>query len=365
MSQLCVGVDVGGTLIKAGLVDEAGQVLAEARRDTPGRTAGPGQVEDTIVAVVDELLARPLPATSGTSSTHGAASTHGVAAVGVGAAGLVDTGRGTVVFAPHLSWRQEPLRDRLGTRLGLPVLVDNDAHAAAWAAHRFGAGRGESHLLVITLGTGIGGAILTEGRLQRGRHGLARELGHVRVVPDGRACECGNEGCWEQYVSGSVVRRQGQELVRLGRPEAAALAAACADDPAALRGEDVTRLARDGDPASLEILADAGRWLGRGLAGAVATLDPGTVVVGGGLSHAGELLLGPARAELARHLLGRRYRPEPRVVAARLGVGAGLVGAAELARTAVPTRTGTVADGRSRATSRPATTGPDAAPGQG
>lgn len=328
MSQLCVGVDVGGTLIKAGLVDEAGQVLATARRATPGRAAAPGLVEDTIVTVVDELLASPPP------------SGHVVTAVGVGAAGLVDADRGTVAFAPHLSWRQEPLRDRLGARLDLPVVVDNDAHAAAWAEHRFGAGRDESHLLVITLGTGIGGAILTEGRLQRGRHGLAGELGHVRVVPDGRACECGHEGCWEQYVSGSVVRRQGQELVRLGRPEAAALADACAGDPAALRGEDVTRLARAGDPASLEILAEAGRWLGRGLAGAVATLDPGTVVVGGGLSQAGELLLGPARAELGRHLLGRGHRPEPRVVAATLGAGAGLVGAADLARTAYPTRDG-------------------------
>lgn len=317
---LSIGVDVGGTRLKAGLVDVHGAVLATARRDTPVRSAPPAVLEEALLEVVGEL--RSVAAATGVPATT----------VGVAVAGLVDAARGTVVFAPHLPWREEPLRDRLEARLDLPVVVDNDANAAAWAEHRFGAGRGESHLLMLTLGTGIGGAVLTEGRLQRGRHGLAGELGHVQVVPDGRSCPCGNRGCWEQYVSGTVLRRDGQELVRRGGADAAELAAVCGGDPARLSGDDVTRLAREGDPASRAVLDVAGRWLGTGLAGAVAILDPGTVVVGGGLSEAGDLLLDPARARLAQQLLGRGHRPVPSVVPAALGLGAGLVGAADLAR---------------------------------
>lgn len=319
--MLSIGVDVGGTRLKAGLVDAAGVVLTTARRDTPARGVPSAQLEERLDSAVRELLTGP------------DAQRYGVVCVGVAVAGLVDATRGRVVFAPHLPWRDEPLQERLATRLGLPVLVDNDANAAAWAEHRFGAGRGEDHLVMLTLGTGIGGAILTGGRLHRGRHGLAGEPGHVRVVPDGRPCPCGHRGCWEQYVSGTVVRRRGQELVRRGGPHAAALTAACEGDPDRLRGDDVTRLAREGDPTSRGVLAEAGRWLGVGLADVVALLDPGTVVVGGGLSEAGDLLLDPARTALEEHVLGRGHRPLPAVVPAALGVDAGLVGAADLART--------------------------------
>lgn len=315
---LTVGVDVGGTRIKAGLVDDRGAILAEAVRDTPARTVQPGVVEDAVVGAVEELLGREEGQAAG---------------VGIGAAGFVDAERGVVVFAPHLPWRDHPLRDRLAGRLDLPVVVDNDANAAGWAEHRFGSGQGESHLAVITLGTGIGGAIITDGRLQRGRHGLAGEFGHQQMVPEGRPCECGHRGCWEQYVSGSVVRRAGQELVRTGGGSAQALREMCGGDPDRLTGEQVTRAARAGDPASVGVLTEVGERLGEGLAGVVAALDPGTVVVGGGLSEAGELLLGPARAALSRRLVGGRHRAVPDVVAARLGAWAGLVGAADLART--------------------------------
>ena len=318
-TPLAIGIDVGGTRVKAGLVDAAGRVVATSARQTPGRTAVAATVEDLVVEVAEELLA--------------AAERSGqdVGAVGVGAAGFVDARRGHVVFAPHLSWRDEPLQDRLAARLDRPVLVDNDAHAAAWAEHRFGAGRGESHLVMITLGTGIGGAILTDGRLQRGKHGLAGEFGHQQVVPGGRRCECGNRGCWEQYASGSVLRREGREIVRAGGDHAAALRELCEGDPKRLKGEHVTQAARSGDAASVEVLGEVGRWLGRGIAGVVAALDPGTVVVGGGVSEAGDLLLGPARAALSRHLVARGHRPDPAVVPATLGVRAGMVGAADLA----------------------------------
>jgi glucokinase len=321
-TTLSVGVDVGGTRIKAGLVDETGRIVHAARHDTPDRTTQPKVVEDAVVDAVTELLARP------------EAAEQGVVGVGIGAAGFVAAERGTVVFAPHLSWRDEPLQEKVAARLGVPVVVDNDANAAAWAEHRFGAARGESHLLMVTLGTGIGGALLVDGALERGRHGLAGEFGHMVVVPDGRRCECGNRGCWEQYASGAVLRRDALELLEAGSTFAGDLLRRCGGRPELIQGEDVTQAAREGDPVAVELVGEVGRWLGIGLANLVAALDPGTVVVGGGASEAGDLLLVPAREALARHLAGRGHRPVPPVRAAALGVSAGLVGAAELARQA-------------------------------
>lgn len=226
------------------------------------------------------------------------------------------------------------MRDRLGQRLGLAVTVENDANAAAWAEYRFGAGQGETRLLLVTLGTGIGGGMLFDGRLERGRHGLAGEFGHMIVVPQGRRCECGNRGCWEQYASGSVVVQEARELVRAGGPYTVELARRCAGVPERLDGPMVTAAARDGDSAAREVLAEVGRWLGLGLANLVAALDPGSIVVGGGLSAADDLLLGPVREALARHLTGRGHRPLAPVRAAYLGPSAGLVGAADLVRIA-------------------------------
>ena len=317
---LAVGVDIGGTKVAAGAVDRLGRIVAEVRRETPDRSTMPRVVEDLIVAEVQAVLEHP------------AAAGRPVVGVGIGAAGFVSADRGSVVFSPHLSWRDEPLRRRLRNRLGLPVTLDNDANAAAWAEHRFGAGVGESRLLLVNLGTGIGGGLIIDGRLERGRHGMAGEFGHMIVVPQGRRCECGNRGCWEQYASGSAVRREARERVLAGGPYAAELAGCCGGDPSVLRGEDVTELARAGDEASREVVAEVGRWLGLGLANLVAALDPGTIVVGGGVSTAGDLLLEPAREALARNLTGRGYRPVAPVRAARLGPAAGLIGAADLVR---------------------------------
>jgi glucokinase len=310
---LAVGVDIGGTKVAAGVVDEGGAVLARARRVTPSKDAA--AVEATIADVVRELRAA-----------------HDVVAVGIGAAGFVDDARARVRFAPHLAWRDEPLRDALTGVLGLPVVVENDANAAAWAEWRFGAGRGESHLVCVTLGTGIGGGMVIEGVPQRGRYGMAGEFGHMVVVPDGRRCECGNRGCLEQYASGNVLGREARELARAGSPVTVSLLERVAGDVEALVGPVVTEAAREGDPCAVELFDDVGRWLGVGLANLAAALDPGTFVIGGGVSEAGELLLGPARESFRRTLTGRGYRPVARIVSAAYGPEAGLVGAADLAR---------------------------------
>jgi len=257
-----------------------------------------------------------------------------VAAVGVGAAGFVDATRSVVMFSPHLSWRREPLRDALTNRLRLPVVVDNDANAAALAESHFGAGAGHRYVLCVTLGTGIGGALVLDNRVFRGANGMAGEFGHMQVVPNGHRCECGNRGCWEQYASGNALVRDARELVAADSPVARHLRDLVGGDPSKLTGPQITQAARDGDPLSIELLADVGQWLGVGLAGVAAAFDPSCIIVGGGVSAAGDLLLEPTRQAFSRSLTGRGHRTEPPILAAALGPDAGFIGAADMARSA-------------------------------
>jgi glucokinase len=280
-------------------------------------------VEDTIVEVVSELLdASPTP----------------VCAVGIGAAGFVADDRATVVFAPHLSWRDEPLEANLQRRVPVPISVDNDANAAAWAEWKFGAAQQDSHVMMVNLGTGIGGAIIVDGEIMRGRFGIAGEFGHMQVVPGGQRCECGNKGCWEQYASGNALVREARSLMTANSPMASDLIDLVGGDATALTGPMITEAARAGDATATELLAEIGTWLGVGIANLAAAFDPGVFVIGGGVSAAGDLLIGPARATFRRHLTGRGYRPEARIVAAALGNEAGLIGAADLARQDAATR---------------------------
>ena len=293
--MLIVGVDIGGTKVFAGLVDATGRVLTRVQRRTPHRSSAPDVVADTIVGVVEDIRVGI-----------------DVVAVGIGAAGFVDRG-GVVRFAPHLSWRDEPLQEVLEQRIGLPVVVDNDANVTARAEMGFGSGRGYSEAVCLTLGTGIGGAVVVAGDVVRGGQGLAGEFGHMQVVPDGLACECGQRGCWEQYSSGRAI-------ARVGRAHGG------------LDGPGVTEAARVGERWALDAFGEVGGWLGVGLAGLVSALDPEIVIVGGGLSEAGDLLLEPARRAFSARLPGRGFRDEPQIVAAELGPDAGFIGAAALAR---------------------------------
>ncbi|MGW7351825.1 ROK family glucokinase [Streptomyces sp. Z26] len=310
-----VGIDIGGTKVMAGVVDADGNILEKVRAETPEKSKSPKVVEDTIVELVLDLSDR-----------------HDVHAVGIGAAGWVDADRSRVLFAPHLAWRDEPLKDALTMRLAVPVMVDNDANTAAWGEWRFGAGRGEDHLVMITLGTGIGGAILEDGRVKRGKYGVAGEFGHMQVVPGGHRCPCGNRGCWEQYSSGNALVREARELAAAESPVAYGIIARTGGHPADITGPMITELARQGDAMCVELLQDIGQWLGIGIANLAAALDPSCFVIGGGVSAADELLIDPARDAFRRHLTGRGYRPEARVAKAQLGPEAGMVGAADLAR---------------------------------
>jgi len=308
--MLTIGVDIGGTKVAAGVVDDDGTIVAQALRPTAADR--PDEVAETVADVVREL-----------------AQGRQIEAVGVGAAGFIDETRSIVRFAPNLAWREEPLQKRISGLVGLPVVIENDANAMAWGESRFGAGRGQSHVICLTIGTGIGGGLVFDGRLYRGRWGMGAELGHMQVVPDGRPCGCGRHGCWEQYASGNALVADAREIAA-ARPEQARLLTALAGGK--IEGEEVTEAARQGDEASVAAFARVADWLGQGMADLAAILDPGCFILGGGVSRAADLFLDRARAQFEERLTGRGHRPVAEVRLAELGASAGLVGAADLAR---------------------------------
>ncbi|GAB3768126.1 glucokinase [Nocardioides ginsengisegetis] len=307
-----IGVDVGGTKVLAAVVSASGEVVRTARRSTPGRRVDAALVEDALTAAVEDVAAGET-----------------VEGVGIAAAGFVDAEGARVMFAPHLPWRGEHVRDRLAERWGTTVALNNDANCAALAEVTYGAGRGASDVVMITLGTGIGGALVLGGRVHRGRNGMAGEFGHMQVVPDGQPCECGNRGCWEQYSSGNALVRFAR--ARIGH-EPTVLEELCQGNPDLLVGPMVTEAAEAGDLVARQAFGSVGEWLGVGVANLVAAFDPDCVVVGGGVSAAGDRLLEPARSALVRSLVGGGQRVVPPLVRAALGPEAGVVGAADLAR---------------------------------
>ncbi|MCU0278121.1 MAG: ROK family glucokinase [Candidatus Nanopelagicales bacterium] len=311
--SLTVGVDIGGTKIAAGVVDDKGAILAKQRVATAGRDAE--KVEESVAELVAALSAK-----------------YDIEAVGIGAAGFVDEKRSRVNFAPNLGWRDEPLRMAVEGIVGLPVVVENDANAAAWGEYRFGAGRGREYVVTITVGTGIGAGIVLDGQLYRGRWGAAAEFGHLNVEPGGRPCGCGNRGCWEQYASGNALVREARYLASERRSEAETLLNFGDGTPEGVQGVHVTKAARAGDPVALAAFDFVARWLGRGMADITAILDPECFVIGGGVSEAGDVLLASTVRAFTESVSGKEHREMASVVVAQLGNAAGMVGAADLAR---------------------------------
>lgn len=304
-----VGVDVGGTNIRAGVVDGAGAILDQQRAATPDDGA---RRLEAIVDLVTQVVGRV--------GAHGAP-------VGVGAAGLVDLS-GVVRYAPNLDWRDAPLRDDLAAALGVTVRVENDAAAAAWGEYSVGAAQhATGGALMLTVGTGVGGGLIMDDRLVRGATGIGGEFGHMIVAEGGPRCPCGNRGCLEALASGSAIGRMGREAVEGGEDAGSALHAA-----KEVTGTAVTRAARQGDALAVRVLARAGTWLGVGIASLVNSLDPEVVLIGGGALSAGDLLLAPATEAYQARVVARRYRTVPPVMRAELGDDAGLIGAALLAR---------------------------------
>ena len=307
-----VGIDIGGTKIAGALVSESGEILRELKVPSPANDSQ--ALQAAVVSMVNELRQG-----------------QEILAVGVAAAGFIDANQAVVVYSPNLSWRNEPLKAKLEADLGIPVFIENDANAAGWAEYRFGAGRGSHHMMMLTIGTGVGGAIVANGELFRGAFGIGAELGHSNFIPNGKACGCGQKGCLEQYGSGTALLNSAKELVASGSPDSSRLA-----ELATLKGEltgvEVYQAIQEGDKGALRLLGELGTNLGMAVASFTAILDPEIVVIGGGVSAAGELLLEPIRAACLEHLPARGFRPELEIVAAQLHNDAGVVGVADLAR---------------------------------
>jgi glucokinase len=309
---LTIGVDIGGTKILAGVVDEGGAILDRVKIPTPRESA---QVAAAIAQAAD-IVRKDYP----------------VEAVGLGAAGFISADRATVLVAPNMSWHDEPLKARIEALIDLPVYVENDANAAAWGEARFGAGAGRPNVVLYTIGTGVGGGIVLNGELFRGHFGIGAEIGHYRVDPGGRPCGCGQRGCLEQYASGSALTRFVKERAKAD-PERAHIVLSLGDGaPEGIAGVHITQAARKGDPVALEAFAEIGGWLGQSMADLASILDPEVFVVAGGVSDAGEILTTPARGRYHDVLAGTGSRPFAEVVTATLGPDAGLIGAADLAR---------------------------------
>jgi glucokinase len=301
-----VGVDVGGTKIAAGVVSPEGKLLNEVRYPTENVRE---PLLSTIAGAIMEVQRD-----------------YQIGGVCLAAPGFILASENKILSAANLEAIEGiPLKEELGRRTGLRVTVENDANAAAWSEFRFGAGQDVDNLVFVTLGTGVGGGIISHGVLLRGARGMGGELGHMTIQPDGPRCGCGNRGCLEALASGKAIGRRAREVASeqpdsaLGRLARAPL------------GEDVLDLARKGDGAALEVLWEAGTWLGIGLATFVNVFDPEVIAMGGGVSEAGDLVLEPARRELRlRSCSPARDLVEIR--GATLGAKSGMLGAAALAR---------------------------------
>jgi glucokinase len=323
VNDLSVGVDVGGTKILAVAVDPTtATVIAECRTDTPTN------VDEFVAALVD--IVAEVCADAGFTAVTGSNDSTDHLAVGLGLPGIVDSS-GILRAAPNLQCAiDEDVKSRVEERLGLPVTVENDANCAAWAEARLGAGRGLDEVILVTLGTGIGGGIVRRGELMRGAHGFAGEPGHMLVDPSGPECTCGRFGCWERFASGAGLGWLGARAAFEGR--APDLLGRANGDSRSITGELVTGAARSGDEDALGVLGEFSWWLAAGLANLANILDPEILLLGGGLADSADLFLDSTRSHFGELVLGGPARTGTRIEVATLGSTAGAVGAALLAR---------------------------------
>jgi glucokinase len=304
-----IGVDLGGTKMAVGVVDSEQHVHYQGSEPSTGLSENK-LVEELADELLEARSARP-----------------DVLAAGLGIPATIDRDRGVAIHAVNLDITDVPIRDEMQKRLGLPVYLDNDANAAALAEFLYGAGRGSTDMIMLTLGTGIGGGLILNGEVYRGSTGAAAELGHIVIVEDGLPCQgnCPNHGCVETYASGTALAREGKAAAE--REPDSALGEALAKGP--IVGRTVTDLALSGDGLATQIVAEAGRHLGVALTSLANIFDPDVFVIGGGVSVVGDLLLDPAREQLrSRALPPQNERP---VKLAELGPDAGLIGAAAMA----------------------------------
>ncbi|CAB4638989.1 unannotated protein [freshwater metagenome] len=309
-----VGIDIGGTKIAGALVDDAGNIKDEVRVPSPIEDSG--LMVEAIASVINQL-------TSGQK----------VFGVGVAAAGFLSANREIMYHSPNIAaWRNEPLKSRIEAKTPHPILLENDANAAGWAEFRFGAGREVQSMIMLTIGTGVGGAIISEGRILKGGFGIGGELGHVLSIPDGRVCGCGLRGCLETYASGTALLLAARKLAA-SKDAAGQRLRELTGESGTLSGDAVYQAILEDDAGALSLIGELGSHIGTAIGCMfVPVLDPELVVIGGGVSAVGDKLLDPIRASLLESVPAQGHRPQLEIVKAKFLNQAGLIGAADLAR---------------------------------
>lgn len=312
-TSVTVGFDIGGTNLRAGVVTETGEIIDQRGGRTPATAVG---LEDAIVAMVDELRTE-----------------YEISAVGLAIAGFLDIDCEIVRFAPHLPWRDAPVKQILTQRLGLPIRLEHDANSAAWGEYRFGAAQGVGTWVLFAVGTGIGTTLMVDGKIYRGAYGTAPEFGHLRVVPGGRECSCGKQGCLERYASGTALVTTARVFVEADTSfHDTPLGKIIVEGNQEIAGNDIMNAARSGDATGVAVVNDFGMWLGEGLAIVADILDPELIVIGGGVSDDADLYLDVSKQRMTERIVGAGYRPLAAVSTAKLGADAGMIGVADLAR---------------------------------
>lgn len=314
-----IGIDVGGTKVLGGIVSDEGVILHQVRRDTPRQ--GGDALTQVIADLAHELL------------SHTVVAHQKIEAIGVCAAGFISSDRKTILATPNIAaWNSLNLHQELTQKIGVRIVLENDANAALWAESRFGAGRGETNLLMLTLGTGVGGALIVNGKLVRGEFGVAAELGHIRLIPEGIRCGCGARGCFEKYVSGSALTQQTLAVMKSQRDKSRKILEKGDGTFSGFRSEHLTLAAMEGDAFSQEIFHRYANYLGQGIAMLSIVTDPAKIIIGGGIVTAWELLYQATIQSVVDNMPFSGLHPFAEVVPAQLGDSAGLIGVADLSR---------------------------------
>jgi glucokinase len=313
-SELTIGIDIGGTKVLGGVVDSAGKIIDSARRPTP--LAGGKELVATIIDLVKEFQTK-----------------HKIAGIGISVAALISKDQGTIVGAPNIAnLSQLNFVAELKKVFELPVVAENDANAAMWAEYKFGNAQGFNPVIFFIIGTGMGGGLVIDGKLFRGANGIGAEFGHMIVQPNGIRCGCGALGCIEQYASGSALMRYAKEAIELNPKKGQELLDLCGVKLSELTGSDLSNAAKKGNELALAAFHKQADWLGSACASYTLLLDPQAIVVGGGVVEAGELFLAPVRSAMEKYMPFAGKHLLPKIIAARFGNDAGLIGAADLVR---------------------------------
>lgn len=310
----CIGVDIGGTNIACGIVSESGEILIQL--DTPTKPERPSEmVIDDIVILIQKVLDE-----SGTDIKE-------ITSIGLGSPGAVDDDAGEIIFAGNLYWLHVQLKEKIIDAFHKPCFIGNDANIAALAEALFGAGRGKKSVILMTLGTGLGAGYILDGKIQAGAHGVGAELGHMIIVPEGIECTCGNKGCFERYTSASALMSWGIEAME--KDADGMIAQKANNDKNKITAKLIIDLAKENDEAALKIFNDYTRYLAYGIINLINILDPEVIILGGGVSLAGEFLLNSIKEKVAPRIFCKQA-PYADILLSKIGNDAGIIGAAML-----------------------------------